>query len=248
MLLPRQAAVRAAAAALAAHWGGGTPVALIAQAALPPYAEIPLGLCGGGYCLTYSVDGQLFRAVVDTGSPFLIVDGTCKAGDQGRWGCYYGDARPAALADSELSFAGQDVGVQWRRGSFALTLEPVPTEEIVGEPLAVDDLAFGIVRSYRGKGGSGAVFVGLVKERGPRVRRPTFLEQTNVVSMRHVVSIAWSTGLTSYTGSPAHPCTHCRRACDSTSCGGGCCSLEPLSSVAPPMPSPSSICGLVRQT
>ena len=94
---------------------------------LATYAVVPLGLCGGGYCLTYSVDKQLFRAVVDTGSPFLIVDGTCDAGQQGHWGCYYGEARPSGLAasSSDLSFAGQDVGVAWRRGSFALTLEPV---------------------------------------------------------------------------------------------------------------------------
>ena len=30
---------------------------------------LPLSLCGGAYCLEYRLDGQRFRAVVDTGSP-----------------------------------------------------------------------------------------------------------------------------------------------------------------------------------
>ena len=151
---------------------------------------MPLSLCGGAYCLGYSIEGQRFRAVVDTGSPFLLADGTCGAGGQGRWGCYRGEASLAAgLADSELSFAGQNVLVQWRRGEFALeaaessglTLEPR------SPPLRVADATFGIVRGSQRTSGSAdeAIFFGLVKDRGPRLGRyPTFLEQTSIVSMR----------------------------------------------------------------
>ena len=186
MTVTRPAALRAAAALCTAHWFGTPHAARAVWSATEggtDYAEVPLGLCGGGYCLTYSVDNQLFRAVVDTGSPFLIVDGTCDAGEQGRWGCYYGEARRSGLSDSELSFSGQDVGVQWRRGAFALTLEPTSPVS-TGEALTIENAVFGVVRKYRGKGGSGAVFVGLVKKRGPRVLQPTLLEQTDIQSLR----------------------------------------------------------------
>ena len=150
------------------------------------YAEVPLGLCGGAYCITYSIDGQRFRAVVDTGSPFLSVDGTCDVGQQGRWGCYYGDGAAARLADSELSFAGQEVLVQWRRGDFELTLEPLSADGVHGPPpLRVPDATFGIVRGERSSFGSSAIFFGLVKARGPRLGRlRTLLEQTDVQSVR----------------------------------------------------------------
>jgi hypothetical protein len=150
---------------------------------------VPLSLCGGAYCLGYSIEGQRFRAVVDTGSPFLLADGTCGAGGRGRWGCYRGEAILAGLADSELSFAGQNVLVQWRRGELALdaTESSGLTPEPHSPPLRVADATFGIVRGSQRTSGSAdeAIFFGLVKERGPRLGRyPTFLEQTSIVSMR----------------------------------------------------------------
>ena len=33
--------------------------------------------CGSSYCVTYLVDGSLFKGVVDTGSPFLTITGSC---------------------------------------------------------------------------------------------------------------------------------------------------------------------------
>ena len=151
---------------------------------------MPLSLCGGAYCVGYSIAGQRFRAVVDTGSPFLLADGTCGAGAQGRWGCYRGDEAPlAGLTDSELSFAGQNVLVQWRRGEFAL--DAAESAGLILEPrsppLRVANATFGIVRGSRRTSGSAdeAIFFGLVKERGLRLGRyPTFLEQTSVASMR----------------------------------------------------------------
>ena len=38
---------------------------------------MPLHRCNGAFCTYYTVDEQRFRAVVDTGSPFLMVDGRC---------------------------------------------------------------------------------------------------------------------------------------------------------------------------
>ena len=169
----RQAVLRALAAASLAFEHR-------ASQASTPSLEVPLQLCGGAYCVGYSVDGQLFRAVVDTGSPFLAVDGTCSASSgPGRWGCYRGTPQSAGLADNELSFAGQDVIVQWRRGDFELT---GPDQ---ASTLRVPDAVFGIVRASRGSFGSSAIFFGLVKAGGPRLGRyPTLLEQTDIQSLR----------------------------------------------------------------
>ena len=179
MRFARHVLLRAAAALLPSlQWldGSSNAFALVDSSD----TEVPLGLCGGAYCVAYTVDGQQFRAVVDTGSPFLTVDGTCK-GSVGRWGCYKGEGTLAGLADSELSFAGQDVLVQWRRGTFALT----GTSSGGSEPLLIDDAVFGVVRGSRSTFGSSAIFLGLVKTAGSRLGRyPTLLSQTSVASMR----------------------------------------------------------------
>eukprot|EP00961_Rhodomonas_salina_P275584 3723355-Rhodomonas_salina.3 len=39
---------------------------------------VPLFYCGGSYCMTFNIDNHgPFRAVVDTGSPFFTVAGSC---------------------------------------------------------------------------------------------------------------------------------------------------------------------------
>lgn len=43
----------------------------------PPAVVMRLYRCNGAFCTYYTVDDQRFRAVVDTGSPFLMVDGRC---------------------------------------------------------------------------------------------------------------------------------------------------------------------------
>ena len=65
-----------------------------------------LFLCGGAYCAAYELDKQPFRAVVDTGSPFMLVDGTCGTGDASRWGCYRGNGRDA---DAVYKAGAQDI-------------------------------------------------------------------------------------------------------------------------------------------
>ena len=47
------------------------------SAVRPPAVVMPLYRCNGAFCTYYTVDDQRFRAVVDTGSPFLMVDGRC---------------------------------------------------------------------------------------------------------------------------------------------------------------------------
>jgi hypothetical protein len=166
--IPRQIVLRA----LAAISSLASRPQLPAVADVGPISSVPLSLCGGAYCVTYKIDGQLFRAVVDTGSPFVLVDGTCDAGGRSVWGCYRGRARPSGLPDTDELYGGEDVGVQWNVGRFELA-----------DGLAVNNATFGVVRSYVGKGGGGAVFLGFVKHRLPRIR-PTLLEQTHVASLR----------------------------------------------------------------
>ena len=47
--------------------------AIRAQPPIDEPAILPLQLCGGAYCVAYMIDDQPFRAVVDTGSPFVRV-------------------------------------------------------------------------------------------------------------------------------------------------------------------------------
>merc|ERR1719446_459832 len=114
MVLPRRPLVRSVllstAAMLPLNWRPQI------GAARPPLIEVPLSLCGGAYCVRYELDGQPFRAVVDTGSPFLLVDGSsCRGGglaaqedpranaaaalSQARWGCYQGAGLESGLED-----------------------------------------------------------------------------------------------------------------------------------------------------
>ena len=145
------------------------------------FAVLKLQRCGGAFCAEYFVDGKPFRAVVDTGSPFIMVDGSCNGG-RGRWGCYSGGIQGAqgSLNDaSEEGYGGQDVGVEWRRGLVRFpSLARPGASDLVFEPLT-----FGVVRTYTGKGGSGAIYLGLVKDRQPRIR-PSLLEQTEIQGLR----------------------------------------------------------------
>ena len=180
---PRRDVVRALGAA-AGGLIGHQPYLLAADVNLqsPAPAIVPLFLCGGAYCLGYTIDGQPFRAVADTGSPFVLVDGTCtEAGARTPWGCFRGTGRSSGLEDTEELFGGEDVGVEWRRGRLALSQAKV--DERLRLTAAIDDACFGIVRTYVGKGGGGAVFLGLAKRRQPRIR-PTLLEQTDVEALR----------------------------------------------------------------
>jgi hypothetical protein len=140
--------------------------------------------------------------VVDTGSPFLLVDGTQTAGLE-RWGRFVADASVPLNDRSDEGYDGQTVGVEWRRGSLRLSgfespraaLEPTrlldrqrgaragPWTQPGLSDATFEPINFGVVRTYEGRGGAGAVYLGLVKGRAGRIR-PTFLEQTDVCAMR----------------------------------------------------------------
>ena len=161
MLLPRQLVLRALCA-LPAFQPPASRAIDDAPAPLLPPAVVPLELCGGAYCVNYTIDRQLFRAVVDTGSPFVLVDGTCTEEVDGPrtktlWGCYRGTGRPSGLAPTDELFGGMDVGTEWVRGELALGAAVRPTREgwVTDGPsvvATVPDATFGIVRSTVDKG------------------------------------------------------------------------------------------------
>jgi len=167
----------------------------------PATITLPLYCMGSAFCTEYYIDGQRFRAVVDTGSPFLLVDGSVTSTFE-RWGRFLGDDVSVPLGDfSGEAFGGQDVDVEWRRGSLRLAgylnarvaarnlwdrvrgaragawTTPSASDAIF-EPIN-----FGVVRRYEGRMGGGAIYLGLAKDRGKRMR-PTFLEQTDIQSLQ----------------------------------------------------------------
>ena len=109
----------------------------------------------------------------------MLVDGTCGSRSASKWGCYRGPGRDSGLDDTDEIYGGQDVGVEWRRGDFQFVQARVDDEQrlVAARPNAV----FGIVRKEVGKGGGGAVFLGLAKRRLPRIR-PTLLEQLSDIA------------------------------------------------------------------
>ena len=175
----RRAALLAPPAALCCH-------VCSASAARPSLAVLPLEPIGGGLAASYKVDGEAFRAVVDTGSPFLLVDGTCGEVRRGRWGCYPRGGlsarrgRQGSLNDESVEgFGGQETLVEWRRGLV----------EIGDRRLGLEPGVFGAIRSFKGRGGLGGVYMGLIKHRQPFVR-PTFLEQLDARALRFELSDA----------------------------------------------------------
>ena len=92
----------------------------------PPAVVMPLYRCNGAFCAYYTVDDQRFRAVVDTGSPFLMVDGRC--GPAPTPYCFAAPVRSVGMDDvSEEGYGGQVVRVEWRRGQVSFGGRPPGT-------------------------------------------------------------------------------------------------------------------------
>lgn len=127
----------------------------------PRTLTIPLTDCGGSYCATFRVDGVPHRAVIDTGSPFLAVAGSCTK----LWGCYNGEGQPAGLAGTWETYDGREGAVDWRRGALSIGSEELS-----------DSVVFGVLSDSL-VGRPGGVFLGLVKREAAGIR-PTFLSQT----------------------------------------------------------------------
>lgn len=140
---------------------------------------VPLEFTGDAYIVSYQVGGSNFRAVLDTGSPFLMIPGSCSANTRLKSGCYQEQGRPSGLEGTIEIFDGFIGEVDWRKGPFAF---PGPDGSSVrvtsNEPNS--DFIFGVVDDNI-MSGPGGVFFGLIKNTAARIR-PSFLGQTNVVS------------------------------------------------------------------
>uniref|UniRef100_A0A7S4ADL4 Peptidase A1 domain-containing protein n=1 Tax=Pseudo-nitzschia australis TaxID=44445 RepID=A0A7S4ADL4_9STRA len=160
----------------------------------------------GAYVVRYTLFGEEFAAVVDTGSPFLTVPSYCKPfrNQKMRWGCY----RPELTQDSGYAntIEGFDNNyglVVWRKADFSFPEHGagddkrktiLPEEQAWAVAGAAKDenqnkdtvvpksvpVVFGVL----GKdllNGSGGVFFGLIKETD-RWIRPSFLGQMGYTS------------------------------------------------------------------
>ena len=148
-----------------------------------PHAQtitIPLTWTGEEYLIYYRINGLLFRAVVDTGSPFLTVPGSPSCGNDkalatSKWGCYRPDmAVPSGLDATYELFDGVEGEVEWRSGG------PLTFVNATGSLLGPPKLIFGVLSKSLMKN-PGGCFFGLVKETDSWIR-PSFLSQTSVRS------------------------------------------------------------------
>ena len=134
---------------------------------------VPLKLVEGAYLLYFRVDGSLFRAVLDTGSPFLMIPGSCSENTRAKTGCYRSQGVPSGLDTTVELFDGFAGEVQWRKAPFLFVNA---TGSMLGPPVYI----FGVVDDGI-MSGPGGVFFGLIKNTATRIR-PSFLGQTQVTS------------------------------------------------------------------
>lgn len=154
---------------------------------------VPITFTGQELIVSYTVDGSPFRAILDTGSPFLMIPGSCSANTQQKSGCYRNQGVVSGLEDTIELFDGFEGVVAWRRGTFdfanaeeekfknsteasgAMTLfNGGGTLADGGKPL----VTFGVA-SESIMVGPGGVFFGMIRDTDTRIR-PSFLGQTNV--------------------------------------------------------------------
>ena len=130
------------------------------------------------YVVSYTVGGSRFVAIVDTGSPFLLVPSYC---DETKYGCYKQDSSlPSGLAPTYERFDSNEGMVEWRRAPFSfLQLDDIPAGSMAAEKqLFPDSVTFGVLAESL-MDGPGGIFLGLVKNTDARIR-PSFLSQSAV--------------------------------------------------------------------
>jgi hypothetical protein len=161
----------------------------VAAAAEPLRQSItmPLLFTGRELLISYKVDESRFRAVLDTGSPFLMVPGSCGSNTQLKSGCYRNQGKPTGLDTTIEIFDGFEGEVEWRKGSFDFVNATDDTGQkgTIRSLLKQDDddvIIFGVA-SEEIMTGPGGVFFGMIRDTDARIR-PSFLGQTNVQAFR----------------------------------------------------------------
>lgn len=143
---------------------------------------VPLIFTGQELLISYKVDDSRFRAVLDTGSPFLMVPGSCGLNTQQKSGCYRNQGKPTGLDTTIEIFDGFEGEVEWRRGGFDFinATDEDGQRSTMRSLLKQDDndVIFGVA-SEDIMTGPGGVFFGMIRDTDARIR-PSFLGQTNV--------------------------------------------------------------------
>jgi hypothetical protein len=153
--------------------GGPLPSTKMANAQETSSITVPLLSTGKEYLIYYRVDGSLFRAVLDSGSPFLMIPGSCSENTKSKSGCYRNQGEPSGLASTYEGFDGFEGNMEWRLAPFSFVNA---TGSLMGPP----QITFGVA-SESIMAGPGGVFFGLIRDTDDRIR-PSFLGQTSVQS------------------------------------------------------------------
>jgi hypothetical protein len=140
------------------------------------YVTVPLVFTGSELLIYYRVDGSLFRAVVDTGSPFLMIPGTCGENTKKKSGCYREQGIPSGLPDTYEQFDGFEGNVEWRKARVNLV-------NATGSLMSNTPLVTFGVASESILQGPGGVFFGLIRDTDSWIR-PSFLSQTSIAALQ----------------------------------------------------------------
>eukprot|EP00667_Euglena_gracilis_P009616 EG_transcript_9768 len=138
---------------------------LTAEAWTPLLREtsIPITYSDGVYYCEYTLlGGRRSVAVVDTGSPFLIMPA--------RWDVP--NPKRTRLGTTYEEYASEEGEVVWNRA-------PVIMPTTAASPVVFRGVVYGVFQTYQVKVGAAGVMLGLIRNRRWDIR-PTFLEQTNV--------------------------------------------------------------------
>ena len=172
---------------------------------------IPLVNTGQELLISYKVDDSIFKAVLDTGSPFLMIPGSCGRNTREKSGCYKNQGHPIpGLNPTTEIFDGFQGEVIWRKAYFdwispttdniiipddntndnsssdsnritTVTTSPPQTQSQM-QRKNKKEVIFGVA-SESIMGGPGGVFFGMIRDTDARIR-PSFLGQTDVESFR----------------------------------------------------------------
>ena len=147
--------------------------------------EIPMTYDGASFVLDYYIGDASVRGVVDTGSPFITIQG---GNGSENWGFVtQNDIRPSPYGETYEVYGLQvDSSTVWCLGDLRFTTGFIDASRSRSRDWNLREMVLGVVNgSMANVGGSingaNASFVGLTKYRQDWIR-PTFLEQTDVSS------------------------------------------------------------------
>jgi len=129
------------------------------------------------YTISYQVGKSHFGAIIDTGSPFLLVPAASETScsPEYQWGCFHPEeSQPTSLEPTLERFDGNEGLVEWREGPFSFDIQ----SKLFPKSL----MTFGVI-SESLMDGPGGIFLGLVKNTNNSIR-PSFLGQSNVSAFK----------------------------------------------------------------